>query len=325
MLTYIGRSAFYKCGTSASATVGDTDNNVLVIPADVTYIGDYAFYNCGYAERASLEDEQYYDIYGIDVVIFGDSVEYIGANAFNGFISLKQVYLGGTKNIGEKAFYKCEALTTVDFGTSLETVGPKAFYKCTALESVILPASLTEVGNYAFYKCESVTTVELGGATAIGSFAFYGNLSLTKLNIPMSVTSIGKQAFRNCKALTAVIVSPAIEVVEQHAFYGCSSLTIYVAFEQAPAKWHKYWNSSYRPVVYNCVLSEDFSYVLYVEKGAITNLNSNNSLSDPIRDGYAFLGWGNNATTSVPAFTSANLSEAENGKKLYAIWAEEQN
>ena len=324
MLTYIGRSAFYKCATSSTAAEGDTDNDVLSIPVDVTYIGDFAFYSCGYAERASLEDEQYYNYHGIDVIIFNNSLEYIGANAFYGFSSLKRVELGGTVHIGEKAFYKCEQLTTVDFGTRLETIGDKAFYKCTSLEAVKIPDTLNEIGKYAFYRCESIKEVDLGVVDSIGSFAFYGNSSITKLNIPSTVTFIGKQAFRNCKGLTSVILASNVETIEQHAFYGCSSLTLYVDANRAPAQWHKYWNSSYRPVVYNCVLSDDGSYVLYVEKGTISNINSINQLSDPIREGYTFVGWGNSATADVPAFTSANLSEAESGRKLYAIWAEEQ-
>ena len=325
MLTYIGRSAFYKCASSNTATIGDTNSDILYIPADVEYIGDYAFYSCGYSERASLEDEQYYNTFGIDIIVFSGSVKYIGANAFYGFSSLNAVYLGSTEEIGEKAFYKCEELTTVDFGDSLKKIGDKAFYRCEALENVQLPSTLTVIGNYAFYRCESVETLDLGGAVTIGSFAFYGNVELTTLVIPESVTFIGKQAFRNCRGLTSVVLSSSIETVEQHAFYGCSSLTIYVAFDKAPEGWHKYWNSSYRPVVYNCVLSEDASYVLYVEKGTISNITSNTTLSDPIREGYTFVGWGNNSTAETPSYTSANLSEADDGRKLYAIWAEEQN
>ena len=325
MLKYIGRSAFYKCATASSVKDGDTDNDVLYIPADVEYIGDYAFYSCGYSEHAPLGDEEYYNIYGIDSVVINGSVKYIGANAFYGFISLKSLSLGHTEMIGERAFYKCEALATVDFGDSLKTIGDKAFYRCEKLEGVSLPETLTDIGSYAFYRCESVMTIDLGGAETIGSFAFYGNDKVTKLVFPESVTFIGKQAFRNCKGLTSVVLSTSIETVQQHAFYGCSELTIYAAFDKAPAEWHKYWNSSYRPVVYNCVLSEDNSYVLYVEKGTVSNLTSNTTLADPIREGYTFVGWGNNSTTEVPAFTSANLSEADNGRKLYAIWAEEQN
>ncbi len=322
MLTYIGRSAFYKCGSSAAMLHSDTDSDVLRLPADVTYIGDYAFYCCGYSERASIEEEQYFNTFGIDKIVFGASVEYIGANAFYGFVSLKEIDLGGTKHIGEKAFYNCESLKTVNFGTSLITVGAKAFYKCASLEAVNLPATVTELGSYAFYRCEGLKTVDFGSVQRIGSFAFYGNLSLTSIVIPQSLKVIGKQAFRNCKGLTAVMLPASLETVDQHAFYGCSSLTLYLAFAETPAGWHKYWNSSYRPVVYGCALSEDNSYVIYVEKGTVANLNSSNSLSDPIREGYVFAGWGNSSTATSPAFTSANLSEAEAGKKLYAIWDE---
>ena len=325
MLTSIGRSAFYKCATASVVKDSDTEEDILYIPSDVQYIGDYAFYNCGYSEHAPLGDEEYYNIYGIDSVVFRGAVKYIGANAFYNFISLKSVDLGETEEIGERAFYKCDSLVSVDFGASLKIIGDKAFYKCEKLVEVKLPETLTTIGSYAFYRCESIENIDLGGAATIGSFAFYGNYNVTKLVIPSTVTFIGKQAFRNCKGLTAVVLSSSIETVEQHAFYGCSSLTLYVAFDKAPEAWHKYWNSSYRPVVYNCVLSEDASYVLYVEKGTISNLTSNTTLSDPIREGYTFAGWGNSSTADAPAYTSANLAEAENGRKLYAIWVEEQN
>ncbi len=323
MLTYIGRSAFYKCGSSAAVMYTDTDSDILRVPSGVTYIGDYAFYCCGYSERASIEEDAYFNTYGIDQIVLGPSVEYIGASAFYGFVSLKEIDLGGTKEIGEKAFYKCELLKTVNFGTDLVTIGDKAFYKCIALEEAHIPATVQTIGNYAFYRCEELKNVTLGNVETIGGFAFYGDSAITSIVIPQSAKTIGKQAFRNCKGLTAVMLSVSLETVEQHAFYGCDSLTLYVDFTELPAGWHKYWNSSYRPVVYGCTLSEDGSYVIYVEKGSIANLNSSNSLSDPIREGFTFVGWGNSATTNVPAFTSANLSEAEAGKRLYAIWIEQ--
>ncbi len=323
MLTYIGRSAFYKCGSNATITLDDTDSDELRIPSDVTYIGDFAFYGCGYSEQASLEEEEYFNYYGIDKVVLSANVKYVGASAFYGFVSLKEINLGGTETIGEKAFYNCENLKTVNFGTEIVTIGDKAFYKCAALEAVELPASVMEIGNYAFYRCEGLKTVDLGHPESIGSFAFYGDISLTTFIIPDSVFSIGKQAFRNCKALTSVAIPSSIQTVEQHVFYGCSELTIYANFSKVPEGWHKYWNSSYRPVVYGCTLSEDNSYVLSVDKGHIANLTSKTNISDPVREGYTFAGWGTSATATSPAFTSANLSEADRGVRLYAIWIEE--
>ena len=331
MLTYIGRSAFYKCGSGNIAVENDTTSDVLVIPAGVTYIGDFAFYSCVYTEKASISEEEYYNHYGLDTVVLGENVEYLGANAFWGCSSLVKVELGGTKTIGEKAFYQCEKLAEVNFGTRLEHIGAKAFYKCVNLGAAYLPQTVVTIDSYAFYKCESVQYATLGSAESIGSYAFFGNSSLEHISLPASLDFIGKQAFRSCKKLTAITLSSEIGEIQQHAFYGIPTLTLYLEGDTVPAGWHKQWNSSYRPVVTGCVLSEDKSYVMYVVKGDIINLNSSNELSDPVRrvdypliEEYTFVGWGTSATATVPSHDSSNLSEAENGRRFYVIWAEEK-
>lgn len=330
MLTHIGRSAFYKCGSNAYAKDTDTESDVLLIPENVTYIGDYAFYSCVYTEKASISEEEYFNHYGIDKIIIGANVETIGANAFWGCSSVVEAQLGGTKSIGEKAFYQCEKLQVVNFGTRLEYIGEKAFYKCANLGAAYMPDTIKKIDNYAFYKCEALQYLHLGTAEQIGNYAFFGNYSLEHLSIPASVDVIGKQAFRNCKKLTAVNLHADIGEIQQHAFYGNPSLTLYVEGETVPDGWHKQWNSSYRPVVMGCVLSEDKAYVLYFTKSDIKNLNSSNTLSDPIRrvdypmiEEHTFVGWGTSATATTPTHTSSDVSEAENGRKLYAIWADE--
>ena len=323
LLKSIGRSAFYKCGTAVSVKDTDTENDVLVIPVGVTSIGDFAFYSCGFKEKADISDAEYFNYYGIDKIVIGENTVSIGASAFYGFLSLKTLELGGVKEIGEKAFYKCPVLTSVDFGDQLESIGIKAFYKCEALASADLPKSLTSVGDYAFYKCTALESVDLGCAESIGAFAFYGDAAITELSLPVELTFIGRQAFRNCRGLTAVMIATTVTEIDKHAFYGCSSLTVYTEADKALDSWHKHWNSSYRPVIFGCEFSEDNSYVLYIVKSDVSNLNATNKLSDPKREGYTFAGWGSSATASVAAFTSENLSDAENGRKLYAIWVEE--
>ena len=81
--------------------------------------------------------------------------------------------------------------------------------------------------------------------------------------------------------------------MKKHAFYGCDSLTIYTELSSAPDGWEKHWNSSYRPIIWNCTLSEDKDYVVSFEMkdGGITNKNGSNTLSAPTRVGYIFKGW----------------------------------
>lgn len=323
-LEYIGRSAFYKCASTNLQKDSDTEYDTLSIPASVTYIGDYAFYGCGYRENARPEEESYYNYYGPDTLRINGALEYLGAYAFWGFCSLRRVELGGTTAIGERAFYKCESLAEVDFGTALVTIGNRAFYKCEKLTAVHLPQTVTTIGTHAFYRCTALSDLTLGSVETIGDYAFFGNSSLTSLSLPVTLTTIGQQAFRNCKKLTDVILHAGITSVAQHAFYGNSSLTLYMESATVPAAFHAMWNSSYRPVITDCVLSEDLSYVISFKKSDIKNVSSVSTVSDPSREGYTFFGWGSSATATEAAYTSSTVSTAENGTRLYALWLEEQ-
>lgn len=322
ILRKIGRSAFYKCASASSVKDSDTDADVLVIPPSVEEIGDFAFYCCTFEETVATDVYRY----GVDTVIIGDGVRSIGANAFYGFSSIKKVVLGnGLQTLGEKAFYKCVLLSEVDFGTSLTNIGLKAFYKCEALTSVTLPDSLVTLSDYAFYKCTALTSVNLGGGlSSIGEFAFYGDLEISYLYLPTSITKIGRQAFRNCDKLTSVILADNIQAIDKHAFYGCDNLTVYTELSSIPEGWEKHWNSSYRPVIWNCTLSEDKDYVvsLEIKEKGITNKNNSNELSSPIKLGYEFVGWGSNSSATEPSVTMEELHTAEKGRRLFAIWNE---
>lgn len=324
-LRTIGRSAFYKCGSiaSESSTFVDGTDDTLVIPSAVTTIGDFAFYGCGMTTQGeNLETVPV----GIDILIISDSVEYIGQSAFYSFISLREVVIGnGVQTIGEKAFQKCTALEKVTFGTGLKTIGTKAFYKCGKLAQIQLPDNITHVGDYAFYNCEELRSVDLGnGVTHIGKFAFYACTNLNDLRLSTSLEEIGRQAFRNCYSLTAVVLHKDIQVVHPHAFYGCNALTIYTEYSAAGENWDKFWNSSYRPVVWDCTLSEGRDYVVSFTKGETTieNKNASNTLSLPTREGYVCIGWHTNAAATEAVYTMETIVDVTDGRRLYAVWVE---
>ncbi len=325
MLKSIGRSAFYKCGTVYTELDADTANDTLIIPSSVKFIGEYAFYGCGAKSTASLDGEDATaTVKGIDIVIIGDGVSVIEAHAFHGFVSLREVIIGdGVERIGERAFYQCELLESVSLGSSVREIGARAFYKCESLTAINLPDSVRTVGEYAFYKCTSVDTLKLGnGVVTIEKYAFYGLSSVKELVLPLSLESIGRQAFRGCSSITSIIIPSNVVNIDKHAFYGCKSMTIYTELSTAPDTWVKYWNSSYRPVVWGCTLSEEKDYVISHERklGGITHKNDSNTLSAPIRAGYSFLGWSLSPSSEFPEYTAENMANAENGVTLYAVW-----
>ena len=329
-LRSIGRSAFYKCGTIYDEGDVDTNDDTLVIPDTVGFIGQYAFYGCGVKNTVtSIEGDTTTTIKGIDTIIIGSGVETIEAYSFYGFVSLKRVVIGnGVEKINEKAFYKCESLEEVVFGSSITEIGARAFYKCGSLKAVNLPDSVTRIAEYAFYKCGSVETISLGNSvTSIGNHAFYGNSSLTSVVFPTSLKSIGRQAFRGCTSLSSIVIPSTLTHIEKHAFYGCTSLTVYTEYNSAPDTFDKYWNSSYRPVVWGCTLSDAKDFVDSVTKGngSVTNKNDSNTISIPYRAGYVFAGWATRPDATEPTHGVDGILAVKSGSVLYAIWTPVDN
>ena len=57
---------------------------------------------------------------------------------------------GDVTTIGERAFFNCDALTSVTIPDSVTTIGDNAFEWCHALTSVTIPDSVTTIGDAAF-------------------------------------------------------------------------------------------------------------------------------------------------------------------------------
>ena len=106
--------------------------------------------------------------------------------------------------IGDFAFYKCRALTSVSM-PSVTTIGSNAFGFCRALTSVSMP-SITTIGGSAFYECSSLTSISMPSVTTIGSNAFRNCFSLASVFIPASCTSIDANPFAYCIELKEIVV-----------------------------------------------------------------------------------------------------------------------
>ena len=131
----------------------------------------------------------------------------------------------GVTTIGERAFYRCEGLTSVTIPDSVISIGDRAFFWCAGLTSVTIPDSVTTIGDSAFSKCAGLTSVTIpDSVTSIGNGAFHECIGLTSVTIPDSVTSIGDWAFENCAKLTSVTIPDSVTKIGWHAFYDCDKL-----------------------------------------------------------------------------------------------------
>ena len=162
-----------------------------------------------------------------------NQVSHIGVYAFNGCTSLTSVTFGSSlETLENYAFHDCSALTNINLPSSVLEVGEHVFDGCTALASVTLSDELTEIGKYTFANCSALTTIDLPeNLTVIMEGLFDKCIRLNSIVIPESVTEIRYAAFNQCTSLTSITAYPTIPpTIERYTFSGVDkTIPVYVS------------------------------------------------------------------------------------------------
>ena len=192
-----------------------------------------------------------------------NEVEYavvaIADHAFSGNLGIQKVTMsGGTdkdgkvfglRTIGERAFFACHDLATVEIASTTTSIGKYAFTDCVALKSMKVADGNTRykvIDNALYYYTSTPGTGEytliqypLGdGAkeykvpdavtftlTEVQEGAFWGSPSLENIVLPATVKKVGNNAFTECKSLKTVSLPTGLTALGEEAFKGDSALT----------------------------------------------------------------------------------------------------
>ncbi|WP_306488341.1 leucine-rich repeat protein [Agathobaculum sp.] len=282
----IGAETFKDCGF-ASITIGD----------GITSIGARAFQNCKDATSLTLGNS----VVRIDETAFNECTNFAGdlvipdsmtgtlgaffrSCGFNGKLTVGD----GITAIGNNAFQNCK-FTSLELGNSIESIGERAFFGCSSLTGdLVIPDSVESIGKFAFMNCSGLT----------------GNLILSQ-----NLKSLGQTAFSGCKFTGTVIIPAGIETILTSAFYG-SNVTSFVipdsvktintaSLQGSNEGYIVYFDNDTQRKAANNIGACNNSSIYAVTNGGIfapgTDFTAN-TLAEPIRNGYKFVGWYSTST-----------------------------
>lgn len=240
-LISIGDMAFYKCLSlneiELPKALSKLGNNVFtasgvksaVIKCELEECGTDIFSQCNKLRKLTFDegvktigDKFAFKCPSLKYVNIPPSIEYIGRNAFEDSIYIKDtiqgerindIFVDGSKLSGDivitegitaiagGAFYGNTQITSVTFPKSLTRIGSRSFCGCEALKNITLPSGVTVLEEGVFAYCTSLEKVESDGKiTYVSDNAFYGCSVISKVPFLESV-HIGKNTFSGCKNL----------------------------------------------------------------------------------------------------------------------------
>lgn len=272
------------------------------------------------------------------------TVTKIATWAFNECNTLTEVTLPNTVDeIGYQAFFKCSNLTKVTIPEGVKKIGQAAFYGCSQLTSITIPSTITNMDT-AFSGNTALSHVTLtNGISKISSNAFERCTGLTEVEIPASVDQICPFAFNGCTNLKRVLLEKNIKTINVNAFKDCTNLSD-VKYNGYKTDWDRVTvnttgnDTLTSKVQYLCDINFDLNGGTINGSGTMDKqtVYSNEKLgtakcyqndqtfvvpSDPVREGYTFLGWYAQDET-----TPANLEEyiARDNTTFTANWTQKE-
>ena len=304
---------------------GDGKNNSIWVhpwkgnTADI----EHQFPDCAFQNNKTLE-----------TLIFGSKIKSIGAFAFSGCTSLKEIrFVNSSLEAIDNDAFRNTAITSVEIPDTVSYMGYGIFYG-TKLTSVRLPDSLRRLSHSTFGNCVELTAVDLNQITEIDgqsgneanqNAVFFNCDKLKVLRLPATLTTLGGQNTALATGCDDIIVDatacPNVKVgacaFNMHASWGggySGSALVYVqkATDNVTAKDGSSTYEHYTKVV-----------TVAITNGGIFLADSkfeSGKLAAPIQDGYKFEGWYESENFSGSAVTDASV-----GKTYYAKWTEDKD
>lgn len=216
-LKKIGEDAFRYCYGLEKITIPEDIERIeagtfrccyslekIAIPRKVKSIKAGAFWECVSLKKFEVDaDNKYYSASGGILYNKKKTKAVAAGGAVKGRLTLPDT----VTEIADKAFGKCENITSVYMPSGLSEIGSYAFFDCTGLTKAVMSPKLASIGDCAFDRCYELTTIRMqSDAPALtGEYGMGTNFADSMaVYYPSGASGYKKGLWKNyvCKAYT---------------------------------------------------------------------------------------------------------------------------
>lgn len=226
----IGTEAFSFCTALREIEIYDVKDVEVGIFQGCSSLASVRFIGTRFE---NITDNMFLDCTSLREVAVPDNVSALFPSAFQGCTALERITLPcDLKQIMDSCFEGCSALREFrePSGTSglpekLNTIGEKAFYGCVSLTSLDIPDEVSSIKFMAFSGCTGLRRIKLSDKmTEIPGKLFEDCTALEEIGIPSCLKELGGLAFKNCASLRELVLPETLWHGGQSCFEGCSAL-----------------------------------------------------------------------------------------------------
>lgn len=173
-----------------------------------------------------IEDDTYKGYINLKYVDIPNSVEYIGADSFEGTPFIEDFH-DDFIVLGDGILYKYKGVSQeVRIPPYVKRIGPEAFSRNQRLKHVIIGEGVLEIGNYAFFENTNLEriTFKTSVCKKIGFSAFSNCINLKSISMPSSIDEISECAFSRNQKMESIVIPRQVKYIGNCTFFQCVNL-----------------------------------------------------------------------------------------------------